>query len=101
MRKHARVVPIKHACIAELHCRLVKPLSEINIPPYLLQFFDQRQSCDVHANLQTANMIGKLTTNLENTLIEEYSEIDNTGTFKSKQATGKVVMSFHVILGVW
>ena len=50
-------------------------MSEINIPPYLLQFFDQRQSCNVLANLQTANVIGKLTTNLENTLIEKYSEI--------------------------
>ena len=28
------------------------------------EFFDQRQSWDVHANLQAANIIGKLTTNL-------------------------------------
>ena len=35
---------------------------------------------------------GKLTTNLGNTLIEKYSEIDNTGIF-FKQTTGQVVMS--------
>ena len=41
--------------LAELHCRLVKPLSGTNLPPYLWLFFDQHQICDVHANLQTAN----------------------------------------------
>ena len=59
----------------------MEQLIEINIPPQLLQFFDQRQSCDVHANLQTANVTGKLKTNLGNTLIEKYSEIGNTGIF--------------------
>ena len=38
---------------------------------YLLLFFDQHQICDVHANLQTANVIGKLTTNLGKTLMEK------------------------------
>ena len=46
--------------------------------------FDQRQICDVRANLQTANVIGRLTTNLEKTLIENYSEIDNTEIFLIK-----------------
>ena len=46
-----------------------------------LLFFDQRQICDVRANLQTANVIGRLTTNLGKTLIEKYSEIDNTEIF--------------------
>ena len=36
---------------------------------------------DVRANLQTANVIGRLTTNLGKTLIEKYSEIDNTEIF--------------------
>ena len=67
----------KHACIAELHWRLVEPLSGTNLPPYLLLFFDQRQICDVRANLQTANVIGRLTTNFGKTLTEKYSEIDN------------------------
>ena len=57
--------------IAELHCRLVEPLSGTNLPAYLLLFFDQHQICDVHANLQTANVIGKLTTNLGKTLMEK------------------------------
>ena len=48
-----------HACIAELHCRIVEPLSDTNLPPYLLLLFDQRQICDVRANLQTANVIGR------------------------------------------
>ena len=65
----------------ELHCRLVKPLSGANLPSYLLLFFDQRQICDVRANLQTTNVIGRLTTNLGKTLIEKYSEIDNTEIF--------------------
>ena len=71
----------KYACIAELHRRLVEPLSGTNLPPYLLLFFDQRQICDVRANLQTANVIGRLTKNLGKTLIEKYSEIDNTEIF--------------------
>ena len=49
-----------------------------NLSPYLLLLFDQHQICDVHANFQTAKVIGKLTTNLGKTLIEKYSEIDNT-----------------------
>ena len=60
---------------------LVEPLSGTNLPPYLLLFFDQRQICDVHANLQTANVVGMLTTNLRKTLIEKYSEIDNAEIF--------------------
>ena len=49
---------------------IVEPLSGTNLPPYLLLLFDQRQICDVRANLQTANVIGRLTTNLGKTLIE-------------------------------
>ena len=55
----------KYACIAELHCRLVEPLSGTILPPYLLLFFDQRQICDVRANLnskrdrQVDNKLGK------------------------------------------
>ena len=51
--------------IVELHCRLVEPLSGTNLPPYLLLFFDQRQICDVRANLnskrdrQVDNKLGK------------------------------------------
>ena len=74
----------ENVCIHSLCITLAALLQffhEINIPLYLLQFFDQCQTCDVHANLQTANVIGKLTTNLGNTLIEKYSEIGNTGIF--------------------
>ena len=67
--------------LAELHCRLVEPLSGTNLPPYLLLFFDQHQICIVPANLQTANVIGRLTTNLGKTLVEKYSEIDSTEIF--------------------
>ena len=84
----------KYACIAELHCRLVEPLSGTNLPPYLLLFFDQRQICHVHTNLQTANVIGKLTTNLGLNA--------NRKVFWNRQywqySTGQVVMSLHVIL---
>ena len=68
-----------------MHCRITLQacgtLSGTNLPPYLLLLFDQRQICDVRANLQTANVIGRLTTNLGKTLIEKYSEIDNTEIF--------------------
>ena len=70
----------KYACIAELHFKLVEPLSGTNLPPYLLLFFDQRQICDVRANLnskrdrQVDNKLGK-------NAIEKYSEIDSTEIF--------------------
>ena len=51
------------------------------IPPYLLLLFDQRQICDVRATFAKARLIGRLTTNLGKTLIEKYSEIDNTEIF--------------------
>ena len=63
-------------------------MQQIYLHLYCTEFFDQRQSCDVHANLQTANVIGKLTTNLGDTLIEKYSEIDNTETFLKQTNDG-------------
>ena len=58
------------------------PINALVSPLWVaLLFFDQRQICDVRANLQTANVIGRLTTNLGKTLIEKYSEIDNTEIF--------------------
>ena len=68
-----------------MHCRIALQACGTTewhkLPPYLLLLFDQRQICDVCATLQTANVIGRLTTNLEKTLIEKYSEIDNTEIF--------------------
>ena len=66
--------------IAGLHCRLVESVSGTNLPAYLLLFFDQHQICDVHANLQAANVIGKLRTSLRKTLMEKLV-FDNTEIF--------------------